>query len=537
MILRPPKNYNEYSVSVPMSIDWMLKTLQKVVKGENVVTKITAGTNITISPVGGTGQVTINASVPATPTLAQVTTAGNTTTNAITVDKLTVSTGTTKGVTLGGTSIYEITNQPTYTQLGISPSSGNKSPVFLFYPSGTATASVMEFYHKSTLGTNERVIFKNDNGLLQLGGDAANIPIEFIGAGIARMKIFANGNVAINTTTDAGYKLDVNGTARVSGNLTVDTNTLFVDATNHSVGIGTTSPLAKLHIATNTGGTNTVLRLSVAPSSANVIHFRDTDGTSQGAFLATGSTFSYGTYQAAQVNLAGGLGGIGLRTNNGNAHIRFYSGNADEDFSPEIARFVASTGNLLLNTTTDAGQKLQVSGKVFIKGTTSLTATKVFEVQNGAGESIMDFRDSTYAFFGCGQGGGSATGFIFNYSNTSYCQFSGYNYGAGAGAYKPILLDTDIVGRGNGVFVNFGVSTNPPPDSDTEFGVRGRTADTTSFIARFRNSSNTDMFEIRADGALFTNTLQGYSGTLSIPGNPPGSTTITITNGLITNIA
>ena len=30
-----------------------------------------------------------------------------------------------------------------------------------------------------------------------------------------RMRIFANGNIGINTTTDAGYKLDVNGTARV----------------------------------------------------------------------------------------------------------------------------------------------------------------------------------------------------------------------------------------------------------------------------------------------------------------------------------
>lgn len=274
MILRPPKNYNEYSVSVPMSIDWMLKTLQKVVKGENVVTKITAGTNITISPVGGTGEVTINAT------------------------------------------------------------GGGGSP-----------------------------------------------------------------------------------------------------------------------------------------------------------WVVSGSNIYY------------------------------------------------TAGNVLIGTTTNTGQNLQVSGKLFLKGTTSLTATKVFEVQNGAGESIMDFRDSTYAFFGCGQGGGSATGFIFNYSNTSYCQFSGYNYGAGAGAYKPILLDTDIVGRGNGVFVNFGVSTNPPPNSDTEFGVRGRTSDTTSFIARFRNSSNTDMFEIRADGALFTDSQQGYSGTLTIPTNPPGSTTITITNGLITNIA
>ena len=169
---------------------------------------------------------------------------------------------------------------------------------------------------------------------------------------LSGMPTLAQVTTAGNTTTNA----------ITVGGLTVDTNTLVVDSVNNSVGIGTTSPLAKLHIATNTGGTNTVLRLSVAPSSANVIHFRDTDGTSQGAFLATGSTFSYGTYQAAQVNLAGGLGGIGLRTNNGNAHIRFYSGNADEDFSPEIARFVASTGNLLLNTTTDAGYKLDVVG-------------------------------------------------------------------------------------------------------------------------------------------------------------------------------
>lgn len=33
------------------------------------------------------------------------------------------------------------------------------------------------------------------------------------------MDIKGNGNVLINTTTDAGYKLDVNGTLRVSGNI------------------------------------------------------------------------------------------------------------------------------------------------------------------------------------------------------------------------------------------------------------------------------------------------------------------------------
>jgi hypothetical protein len=39
-----------------------------------------------------------------------------------------------------------------------------------------------------------------------------------------RMRIFAGGNVAINTTTNAGYRLDVNGTARVNNNLSVATS-------------------------------------------------------------------------------------------------------------------------------------------------------------------------------------------------------------------------------------------------------------------------------------------------------------------------
>ena len=55
------------------------------------------------------------------------------------------------------------------------------------------------------------------------------------------------------TFTDAGYRLDVNGTARVSGSLTVDTNTLFVDATNDRVGIGTTSPATKLEVVGASG--------------------------------------------------------------------------------------------------------------------------------------------------------------------------------------------------------------------------------------------------------------------------------------------
>jgi hypothetical protein len=46
----------------------------------------------------------------------------------------------------------------------------------------------------------------------------------FSNSGGERMRITSGGNVLIGTTTDAGFRLDVNGTGRFSGNLTVRNN-------------------------------------------------------------------------------------------------------------------------------------------------------------------------------------------------------------------------------------------------------------------------------------------------------------------------
>ena len=48
------------------------------------------------------------------------------------------------------------------------------------------------------------------------------------------------------------------GNASVAGNLTVDTNTLFVDAASNKVGIGTTTPAEKLSVSGNISTTGTI---------------------------------------------------------------------------------------------------------------------------------------------------------------------------------------------------------------------------------------------------------------------------------------
>jgi hypothetical protein len=51
------------------------------------------------------------------------------------------------------------------------------------------------------------------------------------GSSTVQARIFSNGNVGINQNTDAGFRLDVNGTARVQGKLTVSTGGMDLTGT------------------------------------------------------------------------------------------------------------------------------------------------------------------------------------------------------------------------------------------------------------------------------------------------------------------
>ena len=87
-------------------------------------------------------------------------------------------------------------------------------------------------------------------------------------------------------------KLDTN--IAIDGNLTVDTDTLYVDSAANRVGIGTTNPSDELHITGTTAsirlqdsdGTNTFGRLRYTGSS---VYFTSRNNTSNGNFIFIGS--------------------------------------------------------------------------------------------------------------------------------------------------------------------------------------------------------------------------------------------------------
>jgi hypothetical protein len=156
----------------------------------------------------------------------------------------------------------------------------------------------------------------------------------------------STGNVLINTTTDAGFRLDVNGTARVQTSLEI------AGATGLTLG-GGASALAYSGSVLNIG--NSATWTDVRLYAGGVQKFSQTSSLT--TISNTTINLSTATVQLAGVNALTYSGTdirIGSVAAGFNSLSMYVAGS-------ERAR-IASTGNLLINTTTDAGFRLDVNG-------------------------------------------------------------------------------------------------------------------------------------------------------------------------------
>ena len=161
--------------------------------------------------------------------------------------------------------------------------------------------------------------YSSTSGQLIISSGGSN-DVNFLGGGF---KSISTGNFAIGSTTDAGFRLDVNGTARISGNI----NSISTGLLTHSF-FGATGYYALIGTSSSSGGYAEIYR----PTSTKTLSINNGDFD-----LNLGVKFNYT-----------GLFGILIK---------------------------GATGNVLINTTTDAGFKLDVNGTARVSGQLSSGAS------------------------------------------------------------------------------------------------------------------------------------------------------------------
>ena len=167
------------------------------------------------------------------------------------------------------------------------------------------------------------------------------------------------GNVLINTTTDAGFRLDVNGTARVTSSLRVESSFTALSAAT----IGGTTLAANAILQVN--GSGKYVNYNSSFSSGSFLTYQ-AFGTWEaiGADSPAGTILAFGGYRASQWT------GITLHSN-GSERMRIHS-----------------TGNIGINTTTDAGFKLDVNGTARVSGNTTIVGNIT---QSGANTTNLGY--------------------------------------------------------------------------------------------------------------------------------------------------
>lgn len=193
----------------------------------------------------------------------------------------------------------------------------------------------------------------NTNPTINFIGTTDNQQLVFRTNNVERLRIFSNGNIAIGFPTDAGFKLDVNGTSAFRGNMELLGQINSYIPTDNTLTIRTT-------------GTTTISRLllisgnATTSAKASYISFVTSDATSQRWDIG-----QYGNNNITIRNVTGSTTPLTLTTN----------------------------GRLLLGTTTESTYLLDVNGAGRIQSTLKIGANTTQNLS-----AVLDVESTTKGF-------------------------------------------------------------------------------------------------------------------------------------------
>lgn len=242
----------------------------------------------------------------------------------------------------------------------------------------------------------ERAFFKLNpsTGEIRIGGTGSGYFPTFYAQGVEAMRIFASTrNVGINTTTDAGYKTDINGSLRVNSSFSI-TSPSFAGGFSFTMNAANTLVANSSNIGTwlQVGGGNRVYIVGQEfNSTSRGNNFGNTVGGEAVGIAniiaqSSGTTALTGLGIRYAINNTGTYSGIvrGLYYNPTLTSLIGTTHRAIETVTGDVL-FATTSGSLLVGTSTLAGFKADINGTVRIVNALTLGGVVLSLSSQGGG--------------------------------------------------------------------------------------------------------------------------------------------------------
>jgi hypothetical protein len=335
-------------------------------------------------------------------------------------------------------------------------------------------------------------------------GTNSNQPFSFLTNGIGRAQITAGGNVLIGTTTDSGYMLDVNGTAR-TGYLSTDriqnaSNSTWIEVIG-STGIGSND--ASIYLGSRNG--NTYTNTSGFRQGANMIY----------SFAPTSGTAIFTGFQVTPtINQTGGANGV----------TRGLYINPTLTSAADFRAIETTSGSISFNHGATPLMFISSSGNVGIGTTSSITPLDVNRV--GAG-TIARFMTNGASVTSIDSSGWVAVNYL---DAVIYAAASNILMRTTSGLTFSSNTNTALAK----LFANGNFSIGTTTDTGAKLNVRGSGTTSATTALRVENSNTSASLVVLDDGTIGIGTSSPSSAyLLDVNGNARFKNTVYLENNVL----